>query len=154
MADLYIDPFIVDNVDLQALSNLKFRDSHSSRVVFDSVTHAPCLPLQHVVINPVAHMSPKDRMVHIAQQTQLKPGSPSLELIFNRSRYALVYAAIKLDYLARGHNQADWFKVSSSVVLFNRVWNQFLSLPPSDVPPPIQWRFVLPSQSSIQSLNY
>ncbi len=147
----YTDPFIVDNVDTQASSMLKITNSHLSRVVFDAMSLEPVVLSVpgKVVINPLAHLSPRQRMVQIAQQTKLKSDAPPLELYPMCSRYTRIYTEIKKYYLASGHSLEQWIDVAGNLHSFNQVWRKFLMLPPGVTPPPEHWRFVLPSQSSI-----
>lgn len=152
MSDLYIDPFLVDKVDIQASSNLKIRNTQLSRVVFDVVVSEPVNHLScngKVAINPMSHLSPKERMVQIAQQTQLMPDAPTLEPISPSFRFCRIHLAVKYFYLDSGRSLDEWFEVSGNHHLFNQVWRKALMLSPGNSPPPEQWRFVLPFQSSI-----
>lgn len=112
--------------------------------------------------NSKAHMSPKDRTRQLALEAQTIPGWSLNDKNFhasfsaNRDFFALntkIHQAIKAYYIGQGHTPEQWQAVSSDLKKFNQVWRQFLRLPLDDAPPPVQWRFVLPLQSSIQLFN-
>lgn len=50
------------------------------------------------------------------------------------------YQRIKRYYLSRGRTEAQWLEVAKDPRKFNRVWRALLRLPPSNDPPPAEWR--------------
>ncbi len=142
----YIDPFIVDNVDTQSSSKLKIRNTQMARVVFDfqQTDSVSINASQSVVVNPLSHMTAKQRISEIAKQIQLYPDAPALYSPGMSSLHTKVYIALKQYYLAAGHTSEQWFDVASNHHTFNQVWRKSLMLPPGNSPPPEQWRFVIP----------
>lgn len=111
--------------------------------------------------NPKAHMSPKDLTRLLASEAQVIPGFSLNDRNFHASlaanrdefvHFSNIHQAIKSYFLGQGHTAEQWQIVSSNPQKFNQVWRQSLRLPLADVPPPIQWRLVLPLLSSNQLL--
>lgn len=107
-----------------------------------------------ITSNPKAHMSPKDLTRLLASEAQTLPGFSLNDKAFhaslaaNRDYFlinAKIYHAIKAYFLGQGHTEQHWQDVTSDLKRFNQVWRQSLRLPLDDVPPPAQWRFVIPS---------